>query len=89
MSSGPRLSINDMISVMLLPRNGFTASQHFEKDHPDSKQIGPVIDDCAGQLLGRHIGRGSQQIADDRELGGVDAGDAEIGDLNFVVASEP
>src|SRR3954453_9984690 len=45
-----------------------------------------MIDRCPRQLFGRHIGGGSPQITDDREFRGVDTSDAEISDLNLVVA---
>src|SRR6266478_4373066 len=67
------------------PPERFHAGQHFEEDLPGSKEVGTAIDRRSRQLFGSHIGRRPQQIADNRELGSVDAGDAEIGDLNVAV----
>ena len=62
--------------------------QEVEQDHTEREDVGAPVDRLAGDLLGRHEVGGADELAVHGQVGGLQAGDAEIGDLGRTVASQ-
>ena len=64
---------------------GLLAGQELIQHHADAEEVRTLVGRLAHALLGRHIGRRAEHRAHHRQLGGVDTGDAEIGDLQHAL----
>jgi hypothetical protein len=65
------------MTTALLPANGFLPVRSSIGDDADRKEIGELSHVLAQKLLGRHVVRRAEHVADLRELRGLDARDAE------------
>jgi hypothetical protein len=67
---------------------GAFAGEQLIEDHAAREQVAAPVDRLAGELLGRHVRDGAEHRAELGELGGVELGDAEIGDFDAAVGEQ-
>ena len=65
---------------------GLAPGQQFVGDDADRIEVGMRVDFGAEKLFGRHVMRRAEHVADLRQVGRLDARDAEVADLDAAVA---
>ena len=70
------------------PAEGPLAGEQLVQDHAAGIEVAAAVDGFSGELLGRHVRHGAEHRPELRELGRVEAGDAEIGDLHAAVVEQ-